>query len=390
MSSSHAIRARAKRDFGMFSFAILALGTAAYAQDTDANLGTANGWQHYDWLGPANSSSGSGKWTTTDEQPPLSDPFAVANDDALWQEKVGVTYTQPLLDTLSLSYQTDEVTLNEQSSTYSSSTDDTLDSFSHEQSGGLQFQPFEQLKLTGNIHDAMDDAGSPNDSTETQGAGATAEAKLPLSAVLTLGANASNAVTPGDATTTDDSYDLQLKKPLGKSPLTAVLKGHYEETSSNGAPVTRLPSLEQSLVWKAGEETTVQMGLRQQHYQDFPGVTNELNEAIFADWSQTLVPEITWHSYAEVLDSRGTQDVAPAAPATTGTNGSPQSADPTNNVALPTSLSDETLTLSTGPSFKLDRDVSASVEYSNRIDRNPAPGEVQQEQRLSVSLKGTF
>ena len=60
-----------------------------------------------------------------------------------------------------------------------------------------------------------------------------------------------------------------------------MLKGHYEETGSGGAPATSLPSMEQSLVWKPVGETTLQMGLRQQHYQDFPGVTNELNETLF-------------------------------------------------------------------------------------------------------------
>ena len=181
-----------------------------------------------------------------------------------------------------------------------------------------------------------------------------------------------------------------MKSPLGKLPVTAVLKGHYEETSQDGATTARLPSLEQSLVWKAGDAATVQMGLRQQHYQSFPGVNNDLNETLFADWSQNVLPEVTWHSYAEVLNSRDTLDLAPAAPTTTGANGTAQSADPTNSMGLPTSLTDEAVTFSTGPSFKLDRDVSASIEYSNRMDRNPTPGEVETEQRVSVSLKGSF
>jgi hypothetical protein len=38
----------------------------------------------------------------------------------------------------------------------------------------------------------------------------------------------------------------------------------------------------------------------------------------------------------------------------------------------------------------LQKDISASVEYSDRWDKNPAPGTVGQEQRVSVSIKGTF
>ena len=132
------------------------------------------------------------------------------------------------------------------------------------------------------------------------------------------------------------------------------------------------------------------MGVRQQHYQNFPGVTNQFNETLFADWSQTLLPTVTWHSYAEVLDSH-TMDIAPAAPTSTGANGTAQSADPTNTL-LPSggALSDQTITFATGPSIKLDRDTSASIEYSNRVDSNPTPGEVGQEQRVSVSLKSSF
>jgi hypothetical protein len=214
---------------------------------------------------------------------------------------------------------------------------------------------------------------------------------LPLQSEFTVGFN-SDATTTGSfdsSPTVDNSYDTQLKKPLGKLPLTLVLKGHYEATTQNGAKVSELPSLEQSLVWKASDSTTVQMGLRQQHYQAFPGVTNELNEAVFADWSQSLLPDVTWHSYAEIIDSRGA-DLAPAAPTTTGTNGTPQSADPANAAALPSALNDEAITFSTGPSFQLDRDLSASVEYSNRLDKAAQAGDSSQEQRVSISLKGTF
>jgi len=368
------------------------LGLTAHAQDMDASLGSAGGWQRYDWLKVDGESTGTtaagGKITTTTGQT-VGDPFATVTNSSIWQQTYGVTYTRPLAPALSLSYETDAVTLNESSGSYQAPTDGTPDDLSHGQKAALQFQPAQQVSLTGNVHDSMDDAGSPQSAMETRGSGLVAEGHLPFNSVLTLGANADTTTTGtiAGSNTGDDAYDAQFKQPLGKLPFTAVIKGHYEETSTAGALATRLPSLEQSLVWKPADTTTLQMGLRQQHYQDFPGVTNELNEAVFADWSQTLLPDVTWHSYAEVLNSRGT-DVAPAAPVTSGANGTPQSADPTNSLA--TSFSDETLTFSTGPSFKLDQGVSASIEYSNRIDRNPLPGDAGQEQRVSVSLKGTF
>jgi hypothetical protein len=379
----------------IFSLALAWPGTVVFASDLDASLGSPNGWQRYDWLSPTPSPSSAetgGKLTASAGQD-NSDPFAVVTSGSLWQEKYGATYTQPLPAHLTLSYETDATTLSESSQTLQAPTEGMADDLSHEQKAGLQFQPVDQFTLAGNLHDSSDDSPSPESSVETRGAGFTAESHLPLDSVLTLGANSDTTTTGSLASsaTDDNSYDAQVKQPLGKLPLTAVLKGHYEETTQDGAAVTRLPSLEQSLVWKPADSTTVQMGLRQQHYQNFPGVSNDLNETVFADWSQTVLPEVTWHSYAEVLNTRGTEDLAPAATTpTTGTNGTAQSADPTNNLAVPTSFTDETVTFSTGPSFKVDRDVSASIEYSNRIDHNPQPGTVGQEQRVSVSLKGTF
>ena len=374
----------------MAIFSLALVGTAADAQDTDAVLGSPGGWQRYDWLSPSDSTAVAtgGKVATTAGQT-ISDPFAVATNGALWQEKYGATYTQSIAGNLKLLYDTDTVTLNEASQNFSTGTPDDL---SHDQKAGLQFQPMAQLTLGGNVHDSADDASSPASSVETRGAGVTAEAHLPFNSVLSLDGN-SDTTTIGATSagaTVGDSYDAQLKQPLGKLPVTAIVKGHYEDTSEGGKVTSNLPSLEQSLVWKPADATTVQMGLRQQQYQYFPGDSNALNEAVFADWSQSLLPEVTWHSYAEVLSSRGTQDVAPAVPTTSGANGTPQSADPTNSLGVPTSFTDEAITFSTGPSFKLDRDVSASVEYSNRIDHNAVPGNAGEDQRVSVSLKGSF
>ena len=126
---------------------------------------------------------------------------------------------------------------------------------------------------------------------------------------------------------------------------------------------------DRSLVWKPMQESTVQLGLRQQQYEEYPGITNQFNQAIFADWSQQLADEISWHSYAEVLNSRGMIDQAPASPIASGTNGTAQATIPGSNAGsltstLPLSFEDQTLTFSTGPSIRLEKDISASIEYS--------------------------
>ncbi len=352
------------------------------AQDaTQPATGYANAWQFDDWLSPSSSDE---TFKATSGQV-VSDPFTVLSSGALWREKGGAVDTRRLDDGLSLSCETSTATLDE----------DPAD-ISRSQKLGLQFQPLDELTLRGDLHDATSDAPLPGASTFTGGAAFSFEGHLPLKAVLSLDLQSDYTSTdaPSGLDSQTKACDAQLKQPIGQLPLTAVLKGHYEGTATGSAPATSLPSLEQSFVWKPLQDTTIQAGLRQQQYQEYPGVDHQLNEALFADWSQQVLDNVSWHSYAEVLNSKGLLDQAPAAPIASGANGTPQATTPGSNSSvtssLPLSIDDQTLTFSTGPSFKLEKDISASVEYSDRWDKNPAPGSTGEEQRVSVSLKGTF
>jgi len=348
---------------------------------------SANAWQRYDWLAPSQpaqaTASGESFHATSGQS--IGDPFTVLSTGVLWQEKSDAVYTRQMGDGVSISSETSSVGL-----------DNNTEDLSRGQKVGLQFQPMEQLTLSGNVHDSMSDSPLPGNATTTSGTGFSAEGHLPTNSVLTLGVNSDRTVTdaPSGIETETNSYDAQLKQPIGQLPLSAILKGHYEGTSDNGGVPTSLPSLEQSLVWKPMQDTTLQAGLRQQQYQEYPGVDHELNEALFADWSQKVVSDVSWHSYAELLNSRGLLDQAPAAAISSGANGTAQATVPGSNASvtssLPISIDDQTLTFSTGPSFQLQKDISASVEYSDRWDKNPEAGSAGQEQRVSVSVKGTF
>jgi hypothetical protein len=376
------------RAFALGGFGVLAT-TGARAQDgIEAGYNSASSWQNYDWLKPAEDQqrqAASGQTLQATASQDVSDPFAVVANGSLLQEKYGATYNRRLGDSLTLSCQTGAVVMS----------DDSED-LSKDQKIGFQFQPVQQLTLRGDLHDSITDTPDPADSTVTSGGTFSVETQLPKNAVLTLALESDR--TAADAPTGVDSetnaYDAQIKEPLGQWPLTAVLKGHYAGTSDGGAPATSLPSLEQSLVWKPAQDTTFQAGLRQQQYQEYPGVDHLLNEALFADWSQKVVDDVTWHSYAEVLNSRGLLDQAPATPLASGSNGTAQATTPGSNASptssLPVSIDDQTLTFSTGPSFRLEKDISASVEYSDRWDKSPAAGTAGEEQRVSVSVKGTF
>ena len=375
------------RGFILLGFGLL-LGWARGQDAIQTGDSSANAWQGYDWLKPAADQQGQAapgetfKATAAQE---VQDPFTVLSTGSLWQEKYGSLDTRRLDDTLTLSCETSSVV-----------PDYDSEDLSRGQKVGIQFRPLEELTLRGDLHDSASDSPMPGDSTTTSGAAFSAEGRLPLNAVLTLGLQSDITSTdaPSGLDRQTNAYDAQWKQPLGHLPLTAVLKGHYEGTSTGGAPATSLPSLEQSLVWQPLQDTTFQAGLRQQQYQEYPGVDHELNEALFADWSQKVVDDVTWHSYAEVLNSKGLLDQAPAAPIASGANGTAQATTPGSTASLtsslPISIDDQTLTFSTGPSFRLEKDISASVEYSDRWDKNPAPGSTGEEQRVSVSLKGTF
>jgi len=337
----------------------------------------------YDWVQPDAMQSGqtqNGTFSTASGVD-LSDPFAVVANGSLWQERQSVTYSRSVMDHL---------TLNCSSS--ATSEDGAPDQLGSEVRAESVFQPIETLKITGNVHNDSSNQDAPT--ATTNGAGASVETHLPLDTVFTAAVNSDQAKCDTDPALDvgTNAYDAQVQKPIGKLPLSLMLKGHYVETDTPGTGATRLPSFEQSLVWKPAGDTTVQAGLRQQQYQNFPGIDNELDEALFADWSQKILGDnLTWHSYAEVINTRSTVEVAEAG---AGSNGTAQPTVPqggsTVASTLPVSTSDEKLTFSTGPSMQLQKDLQASLQYSSSWDQNPTPGTVGSEQRVSVSLKGSF
>jgi hypothetical protein len=392
MPATLSIKARSIQGLGVLGMVVVALSSHVFAQPTD----TSNeGWQRYDWLKPTEEPQVTGTVTTNAGQE-IKDPFTTLSSGALWQEKVSTTYSRNVANGLILSYESSSTLMSESTTPVVPLAGGTPDDLTRGQKVGLQFQPADVLTLRGDLHATTTDAAMPGDSIVTTGAGVSAEGHLPLNSVVTLGVNSNRT---GDDTSyagvsTDTTYDAQITKPVGNLPLSAVLKGHFEEMQTPGAPVGRTPSLEQSLTWKPMQDTTVQMGLRQQQYQEYPGVDNQFNQAIFADLSHKIVDNVTWHSYGELLNTRGLIDQAPPAPLASGANGTAQATLPGDNVSptssIPLSLQDQTLTFSTGPSFQLQKDISASVEYSNRWDKNPAPGAIGQEQRVSLSVKGSF
>jgi len=372
---------------------IACFGGNALAQDT-----ARGAWQQYDWLkpDPDQQSQAGGSTVSTSAAQEKKDPFKVVSTGALWQEKTSTTYTRPVADSMLLSYESSSTLMSESSTAALPLAGGTPDNLSRGQKVGLQYQPAEPVTLRGNLHASTNDAATSSDSLVTSGGQVSAETHLPMNSVLIFGANSDRSGTESSSApaTTTTAYDAQLSQPVGSLPLSAVLKGHYEEMRTPGSPLGRTPSLEQSLTWKPLQDTTVQMGLRQQQYQEYPGIDNQFNQAIFADLSHKVIDNITWHSYGEILNTRGLVDQAPLSPIASGSNGTAQATGPGDNMSLtssvPLSFQDQTLTISTGPSVQLQKDISASVEYSNRWDKNPNPGFVGQEQRVSLSVKGSF
>jgi len=360
-------------------FLLVLAGIVALRADDKVSSGLA----HNDFLLPVETQQESVRYGTfsTSSGTDLGDPFAVISSNSLWQDKASVTWSRAVMDHLALNCTTSSVT-----------EDGSPDQLGSEVRAESVYQPIDAVKVTGNVHNASNDT-SPTPAA-TKGAGASMETHLPLGTTFTAAINSDEAYSPNSAgpASTTNAYDAQLQKPIGKLPVSLVLKGHLTETANPGAGASRLPSFEQSLVWKPLAATTLQAGLRQQEYQNFPGIDSQLNEALFADWSQKLLDDhITWHSYAEMTNTRSTVQIAAAG---AGANGTPQPTVPQGGTSLasatPISTTDEKVTFSTGPSVQLQKDVSASLQYSSSWDQNPVPGTMAEEQRVSVSLKGTF
>ncbi len=316
----------------------------------------------YDWLQPIEEQrlANAGGTFTSISGTDLKDPFAVVSSGALWQDKQGTIYSRPLMDQLAVTCATSRTT-----------QDGVATVIGRDANVSAAYKPVDALSLQGNVHNSTNDPGLAP--VTTSGASGAAEAHLPLGSIVNFAAASDQTRSNNPGLDVDtNAYDAQLQKPVGKLPLTAVLKGHYVETATPGTGATKIPSLEQSLVWKPANDMTLQAGLRQQQYQDFPGISRELNQALFADWSQSLADNVSWHSYAEVLNSRSTIQFAEAG---AGANGTAQPNTPgaaTLGSALPVSITDEKFTFSTGPSVMLQKDISASLQYSNSWDQNPA------------------
>jgi len=377
----------ASRGFSLLGLAIILAG-GARADDTTTPATattTVTPWQQEDWLAPAGDQPRQGETFHATTNPVGTDPYAVLTTGALWQDEYSEVYTRQLVNSLSLSCEANRVSMG-----------DGAD-LTRSQKTALQFQPAQAVTLQGDFHDTLSDTPIYVNSTTTSGVGLSAESHLQGKTDLTLGMQTDHTVSDviPTAVTQTNAYDAQVKQPLGQLPLSAEIKGGLVGTSTDKGPATNLPSIEQSLVWKPLQDTTLQAGLRQQQYQEYPGVDHDLNEALFADWSQKVIDNVSWHSYAEVLNSKGLIDQAPASPIASGANGTPQATPPNSNAgltsSLPVSVDNQTVTFTTGPSFQLQKDISASLEYSDRWDKNAAAaGNVGQEQRVSVSLKGTF
>ena len=385
---------QSRRSLAYLCLSSIMLGGWAKAQE--ATTGEKDGWQRYDWLKDAEDKhrqEASGESLKVQTSQDISNPFAVVSGTALDQQKYATVYTRRLADTLSLSFESSSTLLNETSTLAPNDPGGSPDDLALGQKFAVLYQPLEGLKVQTNLHQSASDVSMPGSSTMTTGAGVYVETQLPTKSTLTFGLNSDR--TGIDASSVEatefTAYDVQLQQPIGNLPLTAILKAHYEQIQMPTAPTGSMPSLEQSLVWKPLAPTTIQTGLRQQQYQEYPGIDNKSNQALFADWSQKITSDLSWRSYAEVVNTKGMVDTAPASATDLSANGTaaPAKSEGLTNT-LPVSLMDQTVTFTTGPSFKLEKDISASVEYSNRWDKTPAVGNVGQEQRVSVSVKGSF
>ena len=214
-------------------------GTVATLADDPSDLALSR----YDLLPAEQQTAAAHNGTfSTSSGVDLSNPFTVLAAGSLWQDKESVTYSRPVADHLSLNC------------TSSSTSEDGLpDQLGTEVRAASVYQPVQTVTITGNVHN--DSNGGSLTPVSTNGAGCSLETHLPLDTVFTAAVNRDDAradANPGLDVTTQ-AYDAQVQKPLGKMPVSLLLKGHLIETASPDAATTRLPSFEQIAGLETGD-----------------------------------------------------------------------------------------------------------------------------------------
>ena len=209
---------------------VFALGIARAQDSVTQPDSTATSWQRYDWLAPtanAQSTSPDGKIQATESRD-VHDPFKAVATGSLNKEKYGAVYTRQMADMLTLSCEANAIVVS-----------DDAQELSNGQKVGVQFQPMPQLTLRCDVHGVgRRCARMPADSTTTTGAAcfggeASAAQQRDADGRREFGPHRRRCPhRPRLGRPT--AYDVQYQQPLGKLPLSAVLKGHYEGTSTGG------------------------------------------------------------------------------------------------------------------------------------------------------------
>lgn len=266
---------------------------------------------------------------------------------------------------------------------------------SYEQSQRCKFSesPLDHIICSQNIHHSSTSSDVITNNSETVGYGLNLnwEHVPPLDSTLNLDSNIDFIQPAAAAPSTVSTSGVELRQPVGNSPLTAIVSGKYTDTkdpSDNDFLQSQSPLLQQALEWKPAQETSVQFGLRERAYQNFQAPTTQKTQGLFAHLSNHLLPDLTWNSDLEYLRSREDRALLE-----TPEGGSPNSL--AGSVTAPlqaiTPFEQESMWLKMGPAFQLDQDLSAHLEFSNQWNRSFGPaGTSGSEQRISFSLKGTF
>jgi len=212
------------------------------------------------------------------------------------------------LDPLSLSCETSAVVLS----------DDSEDAFTRSESRLSVSTDGANLTLRGDLHESMSDAPLPGQLDHQRAAAhspprATCRStrSLPWASIPTARPPMCLQASETQPTLTTRKSSSRSANCRSRPSSRAITRGDIDERRSRNEPALTgaIARLEKPL-----QDTMCRWELRP---ATIPGISRRrpsTQRSALCDWSQIIVDAFSWHSYAEVLNSHGLLDQAPAAP----------------------------------------------------------------------------
>jgi hypothetical protein len=180
---------------------------------------------------------------------------------------------------------------------------------------------------------------------------------------LSLATTLREPLDDAEPATSSSKVEAAWKQKLGQLPLTLEATPSYIESKTPGDPSHRLTS-RQALVWNASGDSLLSVGTQWSETEKSFQQQNETQLSYFGEWNRKVSPDISLSVRSEFEQSR---------------QQTPASFHETQRT-----------TLRAGPSFRLNEDLNARIDFKAAADLQKTGQARPPEQAVSLSLQGRF